>query len=382
MNRKTFLLSASALAALPPPFSPFGQPFARQLTIGVNVPQSGPHAAGGFQIADGVKAAIDEANFYAPNAPTVFAIRIFDDRDDTSQAIANVQFAASDPSLLAIVGGFDATLLEQTLPTYAADEMPLLVSASTDDAITGRGYRNVWRLPTKDSTEGRLFARFAASRERPKMALAISQDGRYGPDVARGFVDQMKAQHIASDEYVFPQRSPDFAAAAREALTKSPDLIYLCGETAKMGGIAPALRAAGYAGRLGASEGFYNTLTLGQPAAAMHGALVSSSFPPLGRLASASSQLRDFEAHYAVTALSAFAYAAAQIIIAAAQRIGAASRLAMLSALQAPVSYDTIVGSFQFSALGDPIDPNVYFYSVGPKAFTFVAPAHPTNALL
>ena len=129
-----------------------------------------------------------------------------------------------------------------------------------------------------------------------------------------------------------------------------------------MGPLLDALKTAGYSGRFGASEGFFNQGTLDKYASALNGAVISTSFPPLDRAPDVANLLSDFRARAPVTAISAFAYAAAQIIISASKRSGATNKLTMLTALQTPISYDTVVGSFQFGFDGDPIDPNLYFY--------------------
>lgn len=358
------------------------QQFSQQVTIAANVPLSGPMQSAGRQIVEGMQAAVDQTNMYGGRFGTAFAMRPFDDLDALAQTITNVQFAASDSTVVATVGGPDGSLDAAALGAYANSQMPLLIPASTADAITERGYRNVWRLPTKDSVEGQLFARFLAKRMKPKFALAITQDGDYGADVARGFRDQAQALGIASDIYIFPWQNPDYAAAARAALTKSPSYVYLCGETADLGPIIPALQAAGFTGTFGASEGFYNQSTLDRYGAAFAKGLVSTSFPPLELAPDVANALSDFRARTSVTAASAFAYAAAQIAMLASRRVQATNRLTMLSALQAPALYDTIVGPFQFGTNGDPIDPNLYFYTPEGAKFKFAGPSHPTPFIL
>jgi ABC-type branched-subunit amino acid transport system substrate-binding protein len=309
-------------------------------------------------------------------------MRTFDDIDALAQAMVNVQFAAADATVLAVVGGFDGSLLTASLPTYANQQMPLLVPGSTADSVTAQGYRLVWRLPTKDSVEGDLHARFIEKRQKPASAIAVTQDGDYGVEAARGFVDRAKSAGIAADGFQFTYDKPDYAAAAKRVLEKKPGYVMLCGTTGAMGPIIPALKAAGYTGKFGATEGFYNQETLAKYADAFGGGFISTSFPPLERAPDVLNALTNFRARYAVTSLSAFAYAAAQIVIAAARRTGATSRLATMSALQTPASYDTIVGSFQFAPSGDPVDPNLFFYTVVDGKFKYVAPSHPTSFVL
>jgi branched-chain amino acid transport system substrate-binding protein len=385
IHRKGFLLSGAAAlagAALPSAARAQIRPFAQQLTLAVNVPLSGDRAAAGREVASGVQAAIDETNQLGGSYTTAYAMRTFDDMDALAQAMVNVQFAAADPTVLAVIGGFDGPLLTAALATYSNQQMPLIVPGSTADSVTGQGYRNVWRLPAKDTTEGQLHALFVARRMHPKTALAVTQDGDYGPDVAHAFVDQAKSLKIAADGFQFPYDKPDYAAAAQRIAAKKPDYLILCGTTDAMGPLIPALRTAGFSGKLGATQGFYNQPTLAKYADAFDGGYISTSFPPLDRAPDVLNQLTDFRARYAVTALSAFAYAAAQIVIAASKRTGANNRLSTMTALQSPSSYNTIVGSFQFMPTGDPLDPNLYFYQTADGKFKYVAPYHSTSFVL
>lgn len=386
MKRRSFLLSgaaAGAAAAAPHAVrAQFTQPFQQAITIGLNVPLSGDKAAAGREIVNGVQAAIDENNRYGGTFGSAFTTRLFDDMDALAQAMLNVQFASSDATIVAMVGGFDGSLITASLNSYANARMPLIVPGSTADSITARGYNNVWRLPTKDSLEGQLFARFIGRKDRPKKAVAVAQDGDYGMDVAQGFVNQARPSGFEAEGYNFPIDKPDYARAAQVVLGLKPDLVYLCGVTGDMGPLVPALQQAGYKGKFAASQGFYNNAALKTYGDAFTGAYISTSFPPLERAPDVANQLADFKARTALTALSVFAYSAAQVVMSAVRRTGATNRLATLSALQSPATYNTIAGSFQFSPLGDPVDPNLYFYTVKDGKFKYVAPSHATPFLL
>ena len=382
IHRKGFLLSgAAALAAAAVPPIARAQQYSQQFTIAVNVPLSGDKAGAGRQIADGVQAAIDETNQMAMPYSNGFNMRTFDDMDALAQSILNVQFAAADATVVAMIGGFDGSLISASLATYANEGMPLLVPGSTSDDITAQGYRIVWQLPTKDSTEGQLHAQFVAKRLHPQVAVAVAQDGDYGQQVARSFADQAKQSGMSSDWFRFPYDKPDFALAAKRILAKKPDYVLLCGTAEAMGPLIPALQSAGYTGKLGASEGFYSQATLASYAKAFADGFVSTSLPPLERAPDVFNQLNDFRARYPVTALSAFGYAAAQIVIDVV-KTGANNRLSVVSSLQRSNTFNTMVGPFQFTPLGDPVNPNLYFYTTDGGAFKYVAPAHPTAFVL
>jgi len=270
-----------------------------------------------------------------------------------------------------------------TLPEYATDGMPLIVPASTVDAITGRGFRNVFRLPTMDTTEGQLFARTILPKSNTTLALAVLQDGAYGAELAQGFVAQAKALKIAAEAVAFPTENPDYARAAAAIVARKPDYLFLAGKLAAMGPLVPALRAAGYKGAFGLGDGFYDPQTIALYGAQLTGAMVATSFAPLKRAPGDFMILSQLTARVGdVTAYSAYGYSAAQIVMSAVKRTGATDRGATLQALITGTTYQTLTGSYAFDFNGDPINPNVYFFSISKDGFKYEKPAYPTGFVL
>lgn len=384
--RRSFLAAAAGAAAstlapasaqvfvTPNPVPPNAQ-FLRQLTIGINVTLSGPLAKYGQEIVRGVQAAIDEANLYTPSALYVWAWRAFDDQGSTGLARSNVSSAASDATVVAMIGNLTTPLTLDALSQYANQNFALVVPTLTADAITRRGFHNVYRLPASDSSSGQLFASSALSKKN-SACIAVALDGDYGYDVARAFVQQAKADHRSADVLLFPKDKTDPAEAARTVLDRNPNYVFLAGKTADLGPIAEALRLAGYTGDFGASDGFYNPDTIDRYQRILDGALVASSMPPLDHVPSAVYLLNDFERKVGqVTAFSAYAYAATQLIMAAQQRSNATSRFSLLTSMQQGGTFTTLVGQFRFNISGDPLIPDIYLYSVHKEGFKYERPA-------
>jgi branched-chain amino acid transport system substrate-binding protein len=352
------------------------QLFLQQLTIAVNVTLSGKLQKYGQEIVKGVQAAVDEQNRFNAPISHVWGMRSLDDRNDPGLAASNANVAAADSTVVAMIGNLTPAMTLAALPRYANMGFAIIVPTVTADAVTQRGFHNVFRLPAKDSTSGRLFANAALEGKRGVAAIAITFDGDYGYDVARGFVLQAKADHHPADMLLFPLDKTDPAAAARTVLDRAPGFVFLSGKTAELGPIAEALRLAGYTGDFGASDGFYNTDTIDTYAKTLDGAYVASSLPPLDRIPSAMQLVTDFEREVTqITAFSAYSYAAAQLLIAAAQRGGATSRSSLLISLQEGGTFTTLVGQYAFNISGDPLIPNIYLYTVGKDGFKFGRPA-------
>lgn len=356
--------------------------YREHVTIAVNVPLSGELASGGIAIAHGVQAAIDAINASAGGLGTAFALRTFDNGGSLAQAITNVDFAAADESIVVTIGGLEGSTTAAALPQYTHDGMPLIVPAATSDAVTSTGSQNVWRLATKESREGALLAGMLLKRLQPASVLAVAQDGDYGAQIAISLAATMQLSHVPARPYIFPVENPRYDAAARAIAAAGPKLVVLCGKARDLGPLVPALRSAGYAGGFSATEGFYGADAMQRYGRALDGAFVSTSFPPLELAPDAVQQLTQFRHKYAVTPLSAFGYAAAQVAMTAARRSGALSRSSLLRALREPASYDTIVGPFRFQGPGDPIDANLYLYRIVDGRLKFVAPALPTSFIL
>jgi len=351
--------------------------------IAVCAPLSGEKAELGAQLYNGARQAVYEANRTVSQLEAAFGLRSFDDQDSLVGGISTAEFAGDDPTIIATVGHLSESVTLAALPQYANAKMPLIVPASSADAITRRGYRNVFRLPTKDTTEGQLFAQYLQRSAPPKRAVALTKDGDYGPNVAQGFTAQLRAEKITADTLVLRAAAPNFADAAKSILASGADYVFLAGNTASLGPALLALRAAGYKGTVGASQGFYNGESVQNYSRELGTALISTSMPPLEKVSAVSMDLSDLRASLGqVTPLSAFGFASTQLAINAVRRTGAADRLSLLHALQNAGSYDTLVGSFSFSFTGDPVDPNLYFYSIADGRFKYAGSAHSSSFLI
>jgi branched-chain amino acid transport system substrate-binding protein len=386
-SRRSFIAGAAALAAggraLRADAFPSDAPFTATATIGVAAPFTGDHTKLGEQIANGVRAAIDEANRVRGNFDRVMSMRTFDDEDLLASAIVTAGFACDDPTVLCVVGHLNGHITEQAARVYENKGMPLIVPATTFDRLTEDGFGNVLRLPTKDSTEGQLSAKYVVERLKPSKVAAFYQDGDYGFDVVRGFSQQADTDKLQVQTVEFAFDKPKFTDAAKAGLGTKADLMYLAGKVADMGPLLHELRAGGFTGPVVASQGFFDAVTIKKYGADLGTFVVSSPLPPLELAPSVYRVRSEFEGRYGrFTYLAAFGYAAAQVAIAAIRRAGSSDRLALLRQLQLPAPYDTIVGPYEFLPSGDAVDPNVYFYTVRDGQFRYERGAHSSSFIL
>jgi branched-chain amino acid transport system substrate-binding protein len=365
-------IGATSVAALATP-----PPYAQLASIGLAAPFTGRAQRIGEALANGMRTAIDDYNQSLTSTLNVsYSLRTFDDQNLVANAILAAQFATGDSSIIGMVGHVSSECTLQAMQTYYAAQMPLIVPVCTDDRITLTNDRNVFRLQTKDSDEGAIFARAIIKELNPKVPFVFVQNGDYGADVANGFISAMADGKISAPYVQFGWDHPNFGTVVDGALAKTPDYCFLAGVVGDMGPVVAALRAKGYTGPIGASEGFFDGGTL-QLGAAAEGMTISTSMPYLP-LAPASIHARTiYEARYGqLTPVAAFGYAAAQIILTAAKRATASTRYQLLNAIAQGTGIDTVVGTFSFSGTGDPITPEIYFYTVRDGKFAYLRQAH------
>jgi branched-chain amino acid transport system substrate-binding protein len=387
VNRKVFVAGGAALAAsagtIAPAWADFGDtPITGTTTIGVVAPFTGDSIRLGEQIGNGVRAAIDDANQLRGPLDKAYVMRTFDDQNLLATGMVNAEFACDDPTVVAVIGHLSGRITEGAMQTYVNNKLTVICPASTYDRLTAHGYGNILRLTTKDSTEGHLAGRYILQTVKPTSAVTLYQDGDYGIDVSAGFLDEMQSSKVKASALVFSWDKPDFPTVVQNTLAAKPDVIFLAGITKDMGPIVPKLRAAGYTGPLYASQGFFDpaTAALGDSA---DGLTISSSMPPLTLAPGAFRIKNDFERKYGpMTPLSAFSYASAQIVIAVVRRTGANDRLAVDRALNTSSVFNTVVGDIAFQNDGDPINPNVYFYTLTGGNWKYKTSAIPTSFIV
>lgn len=379
MQRAEFLQSLLATSVVAPGVAQPPQQILQLLNIGVNVPLSGTYAYYGREIAKGVQAAVDEANRYNPLINKAYGVRTYDDQNTGAFATSNVLVAAADPSVVGMVGNLTLDVTMTALPQYSNAGFALVVPSVTADKLTQQGYHNVYRLPTIDSAEGQLFASAVLKHRSPMNVLAVIVDGDYGLEVARAFVAQAKGDRHNAELLTLESNAdvPDSTAIIQR---HAPAYIFLAGRPEKLGPIGVALRKAGYTGEFGMSDSFYTSDVPKNYGKELAGALVASAMPPLERVPSIVTILRDYRGDVgSVTAFSAYGYAAAQLLILASQRGNVTNRFQMLTQLQQGGTYSLLVGFYSFNYAGDASLPNIYLFTLGADTFTFSKPASPNG---
>jgi branched-chain amino acid transport system substrate-binding protein len=393
VDRISFL--GSTVAMLLTPVTSTGQPFhsinpvtglpapatsaAASLTLAVVGPMSGLDAELGRQMANGARAAIDDANAQPLGSlDRRFLLVTFDDQDRPIQSALSASYAVNDGNVIGVVGHFTGVNTDAALHTYVSAHMPLVVPATTADMVTSHGYRNIFRLPTRDGVEGTLSARYLIRARHPRRCSVITPQEGYGSGVALTFTQEMRSAHVETLVCELGKDDDDLVAFTKKVLDASPDLVFFAGKVTDLGGAFDLVAQDGRRPLLAASQGFFSGESTSAHSRSAEGLIVATSIAPMTEIVSDKIILSDFSARYgAFTPIAGYAYAAMQVIIAATRRTGAGDRASLTSALSDGSTYQTIAGDFSFTPFGDQVDPNLYFYTVKGGAWKYLASYRP-----
>ena len=225
MRSKLLLLFVASLVLLS---FPVGTAMAKTLKIGTMSPLTGPYAADGNDIANGVKVAV--AVIEAEGAiPGFDKIQVFpqDTACDPRQAVA----AANKLINIGVVGVIGAYCSSSTIPASEAlseEDIPVITPASTNENVTERGLPYVFRMCGRDDDQAKIAGQFMKEYLKAGSCYIVDDKTTYSQGLAENVAKQCKKLGIKvlSHDHV-NQGDKDFSAVLTRIKAANPDVFYM-----------------------------------------------------------------------------------------------------------------------------------------------------------
>jgi len=327
--------------------------------IGLVAPFEGLYRHLGYDVLYAVKLAVRERNAAGGVSGHKVELVALDDGNDPAQAPLQAKKMIVDPDVMGVIGHFSDEAALAALDEYHRVGLALITQVAAD-AVTERGYPEVFRLYARNELLGMEAARHVV-RELGMRRLAVLR-GR--DDLADAFAlmaEQLGATIMLDTDVDFTFHVSRFTSA---------ELVFFSGgavEGAEL--IAQARRADVEATFMGGSR--LDSPQLVQIGGeAIRGTLYITAAPRVEDLVNAG----DFVAGYQALAgrlpgpQAIMAYDATRVLLEAlARAIGCQGRptrdgvVAELSALQ---DYPGLIGAITFNDKGDLVEPETYVYRI------------------
>jgi branched-chain amino acid transport system substrate-binding protein len=284
-----------------------------------------------------------------------------DDACDPKQAVAVANSLASK-GVKFVAGHFCSGSSIPASNVYAEEGMLQISPASTNPTLTERRLANVFRVCGRDDQQGKVAGDYMAEKFRDKRIAVIHDKTAYG----KGLADETKkalnakgVQEVLYDAYT--PKEKDYSAVVSKLKQNRVDIVYLGGYHAEGGLITRQMREQGMAARLIGGDALVTEEFWAISGAAGDGTLMTFSPDPRKNPGSASLVDRFRRAGYEPEGYTLYTYAAIEIWVQAAAKVGAPDTPKIANLLRSQ-SFETVLGKIGFDAKGDVTAPGYVFY--------------------
>ena len=157
---KKLLLSGIALGAA----LAFSGAANAQIKLGVAGPITGPNAAFGAQLKNGVEQAVEDINAAGGILGQKITVSVGDDVSDPKQGVSVANKFVGDGIKL-VVGHFNSGVTMPASEVYAENGIAFITPSATNPKITERGLWNAFRTCGRDDQQGAVAGRRAYVRQ-------------------------------------------------------------------------------------------------------------------------------------------------------------------------------------------------------------------------
>jgi len=165
------------------------------LKIGVAQPLSGPLAALGQDLLNGVNLAVGElnkGNYSIDGKRVTLEVMAVDDKADAATGKAVAQQLV-DAGVVAVIGHLNSGVSIEAAPIYGAKDIPQM-AISTNPRFTQLGLATTFRVVANDGLQARAIGSFAASQFGASRYAALDDGTPYGKGLTEGAAEQLKAE--------------------------------------------------------------------------------------------------------------------------------------------------------------------------------------------
>jgi branched-chain amino acid transport system substrate-binding protein len=325
--------------------------------IGVAQPMSGPLAALGQDMHNGVRLAVDELNkggFKIKGKPVTLEVIAVDDRADAATG-KQVAQQLVDAGIVAVIGHLNSGVSIEAAPLYAAKHIAQL-AISTHPKYTELGHATTFRLVANDALQAKAIGSFASQLQ--AKSFAVLDDGTpYGKGLAAGAAAQLqKASRNIAFSQSFDDKTTAFDELAAKLKEANVDAIISTLNDFQVVALIEALKKVEHT-QLAILGGDTLKTTLGLKAGAglQGGVYATSPILEPREFPAGAKFLESYRAAFKVEPAYGghYSYDAMHVLAGAIKRAESAKPQDIVQALRAIDGFAPVTGSMKFDAKGE-----------------------------
>lgn len=334
-----------------------------QIKMGVAGPITGPNAAFGKQLTDGVELAIEHLNAAGGILGQKITVSKGDDVSDPKQGVSVANKFMGD-GIKFVVGHFNSGVTIPASDVYAENGALVITPSATNPKLTERGLWNTFRTCGRDDQQGEVAGAYIADKLKGKKVAVIHDKTTYGQGLADETRKAMKAKGVNDVLYEGVNTGEkDFSALVSKLKAAGAEVVYWGGLHTEGGLIVRQMRDQGLNAVMMSGDGITSDefATIGGPG--VEGTLMTFAPDPRKR-AEAKAVVDQYKAkNINPEAYTLYSYAAVQVIAQAANNIKSVDPKKVAEEIRSGKSFKTVIGDLSYNKKGDITRPDYVMYT-------------------
>src|SRR3984885_5993102 len=315
-----------------------------QVKIGMGGPITGPSAATGAQMKNGVDQAVTDINAAGGILGQKLVAVYGDDVSDPKQGVSVANnFAGSGVKF--VIGHYNSGVTMPSSEVYQEDGILEITPASTNPKVTERNMWNIFRVCGRDDQQGKVAGDYIVKHFKGKKIASVHDKTTYG----KGLADETKsAMNKGGVKEVLYEGvnlgEKDYSALVSKIKQSGADLVYWGGLYTEGGLIVRQMRDQGVKAPLMGGDGITDDEFASVGGPGVEGTLMTYGPDPRNNPAAKDAVAKFRAKKFEPEAYTLYSYAAVQIIKQAAEQAKSLDPKKVAEVIKSGKKFKTVIG--------------------------------------
>ena len=324
-----------------------------QVKLAVGGPITGPSAATGAQMKNGVDQAAADINAAGGILGQKIIVSYGDDGSDPKQGVSVANKFAAD-GVKFVIGHYNSGVTMPSSEVYQENGILEITPASTNPTVTERKMWNIFRVCGRDDQQGAVAGEYIVKHFKGKKIAIVHDKTTYGKGLAdetkkaltKGGMKEVLYEGVNTGE-------KDFSALVSKIKSSGADLIYWGGLYTEGGLIVRQMRDQGVKAPLMGGDGITSDEFASVGGPGVEGTLMTYGPDPRNK-PEAKKAVEEFRANkFEPEAYTLYSYAGVQIIKQAAEAAKSLDPKKVAEKMHSGMHFKTVLGDISYDKKGD-----------------------------
>ena len=324
-----------------------------QVKFGMAGPITGPSAATGAQMKNGVDQAATDINAAGGILGQKITVQYGDDVSDPKQGVSVANKFAGD-GVKFVIGDYNSGVTIPSSEVYQENGILEITPASTNPTVTERKMWNIFRVCGRDDQQGQVAGEYIVKHFKGKKIAIVHDKTTYGKGladetkkaIAKGGMKEVLYEGINTGE-------KDYSALVSKIKQSGADLVYFGGLYTEGGLIVRQMRDQGVKAPMMGGDGITSDEFASVGGPGVEGTLMTYGPDPRNK-PEAKKVVEEFRAKkFEPEAYTLYSYAGVQVIKQAAEAAKSLDPKKVAEKMHSGMKFKTVLGELSFDKKGD-----------------------------